>query len=63
MLERVNVHDMISKFSSKKEVHTFLCQECEAYLPKVDTVNIFFLKLITRGEKNVSISVNPGVVY
>jgi hypothetical protein len=33
---------------SKKEVYNFLAMECEAYLPKLDTVNIFFLKEIMR---------------
>ena len=28
--------------------------ECEAYLPKMDTVNIYFLKQIARAAKDVS---------
>jgi hypothetical protein len=52
-LQRVNVHEMMEKFQSKKEVYNFLMQECEAYLPKVDTINVFFLKQIVRGMKEV----------
>jgi len=48
-LQKVNVHEMMEKFQSKKEVYNFLLQECEAYLPKVDTINVFFLKQIVRG--------------
>ena len=48
-LEQVNVRELMEKVSSKKDVYNFLSQECEAYLPKMDTVNIFFLKQITRG--------------
>lgn len=43
-LKRVNIHELTEKFQSKKEVYNFLSQDCEAYLPKVDTINIFFLK-------------------
>ncbi len=28
-------------------------QECEAYLPKIDTINVYFLKQIVRGQKEV----------
>ena len=45
----------MEKVQSKRDVYNFLSQECEAYLPKMDTVNIFFLKQITRGNKDVSI--------
>ena len=53
-LEQVNVNEVMEKMASKRDVYNFLTLECEAYLPKVDTVNIFFLKQITRGAKEVS---------
>lgn len=53
-LEQVNINEVMEKIASKKDVYNFLTQECEAYLPKLDTVNIFFLKQITRGAKEVS---------
>ena len=53
-LEHVNVNEVMEKMASKRDVYNFLTLECEAYLPKVDTVNIFFLKQITRGAKEVS---------
>ena len=53
-LAQVNVNEVMEKMASKRDVYNFLTLECEAYLPKVDTVNIFFLKQITRGIKDVS---------
>lgn len=53
--EQVNVRMLMEKLQSKKDVYNFLMQECEAYLPKMDTVNMFFLKQITSGKKEVSI--------
>ena len=44
MIEQVNINELMEKVSSKLDVYNFLTQECEAYLPKMDTVNIFFLK-------------------
>ena len=53
-LERINIHELQEKASSKREVYNFLTLECEAYLPKPDTVNIFFLKQIMKATKDVS---------
>ena len=53
-LTRVNIHEMMEKVSSKRDIYLFLTQECEAYLPKMDTINIFFLKQVMRGTKEVS---------
>lgn len=53
-LERINIHELQEKASSKREVYNFLSLECEAYLPKPDTINIFFLKQIMRATKDVS---------
>lgn len=53
-LERINIHELQEKASSKKEIYNFLTLECEAYLPKMDTVNIFFLKQIVRAAKDVN---------
>ena len=52
-MEQVNVHHLMEKMHSKKDVYNFLTLECEAYLPKLDTVNIYFLKQITSGKKEV----------
>ena len=62
-LEQVNVNDIMEKMASKRDVYNFLTIECEAYLPKVDTVNIFFLKQITRGAKEVRNFINLTVKY
>ena len=52
----------MEKIASKRDVYNFLTQECEAYLPKLDTVNIFFLKQITRGAKDLSMKLANLVV-
>ena len=62
-LEQVNIHELMEKVSSKRDVYNFLTQECEAYLPKMDTVNIFFLKQITRGTKDVRLFARYLLVY
>jgi hypothetical protein len=43
-LQKVNIHELMEKMHSKREVYIFLTQECEAYLPKMSSVNTFFLK-------------------
>jgi hypothetical protein len=43
-LQAVNVNQLMIKASSKKEIYNFLALECEAYLPKVDTINVHYLK-------------------
>ena len=43
-LDNVNIREVIEKINSKRDVYNFLTHECEAYLPKMDTVNMFFLK-------------------
>ena len=45
---------LMEKLQSKKDVYNFLMHECEAYLPKMDTVNMFFLKQVTSGKKEVT---------
>jgi hypothetical protein len=49
----VNIHQLMDKFSSKRELYNFLSQECHAYLPKMETINIYYLKQIVRAEKDV----------
>ncbi len=43
-LKRVNIHEVQEKFRSKKELYEFLTLDCQAYLPKVDSVNVYFFK-------------------
>jgi hypothetical protein len=62
-LQQVNIHELMEKVSSKKDVYNFLTQECEAYLPKMDTINTYFLKQVTRGAKDVSHAVTDPVVH
>jgi hypothetical protein len=62
-LQQVNIHELMEKISSKKDVYNFLAQECEAYLPKMDTINTYFLKQITRGAKDVSHATTNPLVH
>ena len=62
-LEKVNVNEIMEKMASKKDVYNFLTIECEAYLPKLDSINMFFLKQITRGMKEVSGLISHGAVH
>ena len=62
-LEKVNVNEIMEKMASKKDVYNFLTIECEAYLPKLDSINMFFLKQITRGMKEVSCLISQCVVH
>jgi hypothetical protein len=62
-VERVNVNTLMEKVQSKRDVYNFLSMECEAYLPKMDTINTYFLKQITSGKKDVSALLTDLVVY
>ena len=62
-LARVNVHELMERFRSKKELYDFLCQDCKAYLPKIDSANVYFYKQMARGTKDVSFPLLRFVVY
>jgi hypothetical protein len=51
---QVNVLDLQRRFRSKKEMYDFLVHDCKAFLPKIEAVTIFFMKQITKAEKDVS---------
>jgi len=53
-LQQINVHAMSSKMKSKKELYNFLLQDCQAYLPPLASTNVYYLKSIMRGSKDVS---------
>jgi hypothetical protein len=55
-LTRMNVNDISAKMKSKKELYNFLLQDCQAYLPPMDGTNVYFLKQIMRGNKDVRIN-------
>jgi hypothetical protein len=50
----VNVLDLQRRFRSKKELYDFLVHDCKAFLPKIEAVTIFFMKQITKADKDVS---------
>ena len=49
-----NVSQLQERFKSKNELYKFLTQECGIYLPKNNCTNIYFLKDIMTGKKEVS---------
>jgi hypothetical protein len=51
------------KASTKKEIYNFFTLECEAYLPKIDTINVHFLKQIVRAQKDVNLDANDILVH
>jgi hypothetical protein len=53
-ISQVNVLDLQRRFRSKKEMYDFLVHDCKAFLPKIDAVTIFFMKQITKADKDVS---------
>jgi hypothetical protein len=53
-LQAVNVNQLSSKMKSKKELYNFLLQDGQAYLPPIHSTNVYFLKQIIRGVKDVS---------
>ena len=40
---------------SKKELYNFLFRDGQAYLPPLGSTNVYFLKQVMRGDKDVSI--------
>lgn len=62
-LSRINVNQLLIKASTKKEIYNFLTLDCEAYLPKKDTINVHFLKQITRAHKEVRLPLTSNIVH
>ena len=62
-LESVNIHSLMEKIASKRDVYNLLAMECEAYLPKMDTVNISFLKQIARAQMYVRLILANHTVH
>ena len=52
-LSKVSIHDLSSRFKSKREMHTFLSNDGHAYLPKLESINIEFMKAVITGRKEV----------
>ena len=51
---QTNISQLRQKFNSKNELYTFLSMECGAFLPKKGSTNVYFLKDIMTGKKEVS---------
>ena len=52
-LQPININQLSAKMKSKKELYNFLLQDCQAYLPPMDSTNVYFLKYIMREAKEV----------
>ena len=53
-MEHINIHALQQKFNTKKELYNFLMLNGQAYLPKISSTNVYFLKAIVTGKKEVS---------
>jgi hypothetical protein len=53
-LSSVGIQDLEKRFRSKREMHDFLVQDCRAFLPKLPSTSIFFMKAVIKAEKDVS---------
>jgi hypothetical protein len=51
---KTNINLLKERFRSKNELYRFLTLECEAFLPKKESTNVYFLKDIMMGKKEVS---------
>ncbi len=51
--QNLNVNQLNAKMKSKKELCNFLLQDCQANLPPMDATNVYFLKQVKRGGKEV----------
>ena len=51
----MNVNQLNAKMKSKKKLYNSLLQDCQAYLPPMDANNVYFLKQIMRGAKEVKL--------
>ena len=52
-LTKVNIHEVQEKLGDKKSVYRFLTQDCNVYMPKIGSTNIYFFKQIVRNQKQV----------
>ena len=44
----------MERFRSKRELYNFLSEDCKAYLPRRDCCNVYYLKDVVSGKKEVS---------
>ena len=47
------MNQLAEKCRSKKELYTFLMQDGKAFLPKIDSTNVYFLRQVISGKKDV----------
>ena len=48
---KINVKEFAAKAQSKREVYSLLTIDCKAYLPKYETITIYYLKDLLSGVK------------
>ncbi len=52
--QQINVNALSAKMKSKRELYNFLLQDGQAYLPPMHSTNVYFLKQVMTGRKDVS---------
>ena len=52
-LQAVKVNQLSAKMKSKKEIYNLLLQDGHAYMTPIHSTNVYFLKLVMKGDKEV----------
>ena len=55
-LTKVNINEVQEKLGDKKSVYKFLTQDCNVFMPKIGSTNVYFFKQIARSQKQVRLS-------
>ncbi len=62
-ISKVNVNKFMEKVRSKKELYTFLTHDGQAYLPKIESTNVYFFRQIVSGKKEVRLWLTPLINF
>jgi hypothetical protein len=53
-------HLVGKQFQIEKELYNFMVQDCQAFLPPLASTNVYFLRQVMRGEKEVCSSIDDS---
>ena len=56
-LQQISVFELMNTFRSKRELYNFIAMDGQVYLPRYDSTNLYFLKQIMQGRKQVNLFV------
>ena len=51
MSSLITEQEFSAKFKSKREIYTFLTVKCQAYLPRVEHITMYYLRDLFSGDK------------